>query len=244
MADPAGRPARRRGGPRRTRPGGLPGPAARPAADGRAAHVVRPRRATRRPGGTPNTTRSSDRHCGSSTTIPDHPWTVANLAAAVGNSRAVFARRFTDRVGEPPIAFLTGWRLALAADLLRSGDATIAAVARQVGYGTPFALSSAFKRAYGVSPNAYRARRRRAEPRFAANTPATEVAAMVTSAPEHQRRRLARPQQVLLGAERGRRDGHAELRGRQHAPAAAAARAPCRRRAPGSPRHRARRRAR
>jgi AraC-like DNA-binding protein len=89
---------------------------------------------------------------------PAHPWTVADLAAAVGSSRAVFARRFTELVGEPPIAFLTGWRLALAADLLRNSTATIAAVAKQVGYGTPFAMSSAFKRAYGVSPNAHRAR--------------------------------------------------------------------------------------
>jgi AraC-like DNA-binding protein len=88
---------------------------------------------------------------------PGHPWTVANLAAAVGCSRAMFARQFTDQVGEPPIAFLTNWRMALAADLLRSRDSTIAAVARQVGYSTPFALSSAFKRTYGVSPNAHRA---------------------------------------------------------------------------------------
>ena len=93
---------------------------------------------------------------------PAHPWTVANLAAAVGSSRAVFARRFTELVGEPPIAFLTGWRLALAADLLRSSKATIAAVAKQVGYATPFALSSAFKRAYGVSPNTHRATARTA----------------------------------------------------------------------------------
>ena len=88
---------------------------------------------------------------------PEHGWTVANLAAAVGCSRAVFARRFTEQVGEPPIAFLTGWRLALAADLLRGSGDTIASVARRVGYSTPFALSSAFKRAYGVSPNVHRA---------------------------------------------------------------------------------------
>jgi AraC-like DNA-binding protein len=88
---------------------------------------------------------------------PAHPWTVANLAAAVGCSRTVFAGRFSELVGEPPIGFLTNWRLALAADLLRTSTMTIAAVARQVGYSSPFALSSAFKRAYGVSPNAYRA---------------------------------------------------------------------------------------
>ncbi|MEP6817554.1 MAG: AraC family transcriptional regulator [Marmoricola sp.] len=87
---------------------------------------------------------------------PEHPWTVAELAAAAGASRAAFARRFTDLMGEPPMAFLTGWRLDLAADLLRAPDATIASVARQVGYGTPFALSTAFKRAHGLSPRDYR----------------------------------------------------------------------------------------
>jgi AraC-like DNA-binding protein len=88
---------------------------------------------------------------------PEHPWTVAELAAAGGVSRAAFARRFTDVVGEPPMTFLTGWRLALAADLLREPSATLATVARQVGYSTPFALSTAFKRAYGVSPRDHRA---------------------------------------------------------------------------------------
>ncbi|MFC6340915.1 helix-turn-helix domain-containing protein [Nocardioides hankookensis] len=52
---------------------------------------------------------------------------------------------------------MTGWRLALAADLLRDPSATLAAVAHQVGYSTPFALSTAFKRAYGVSPRDHRA---------------------------------------------------------------------------------------
>ena len=64
-----------------------------------------------------------------------HPWTVTELADRVGVSRAALARRFTGLVGEPPMAYLASWRLALAADLLCSSDATISAVARQVGYG-------------------------------------------------------------------------------------------------------------
>ncbi|MEV5411420.1 AraC family transcriptional regulator [Thermopolyspora sp. NPDC052614] len=87
---------------------------------------------------------------------PAHPWTVADLAARVGVSRAALARRFTDLVGEPPMTYLTNRRLALAADLLREPDATIGAVARQVGYGSSFALSTAFKRVHGVSPQEHR----------------------------------------------------------------------------------------
>ncbi|MFJ8579883.1 AraC family transcriptional regulator [Micromonospora sp. NPDC093277] len=87
---------------------------------------------------------------------PAYPWTVAALAAETGASRAAFARRFTALVGEPPMAFVTGWRLALAADLLRDTELTVTAVARRVGYGTPFALSAAFKRVRGVSPRAHR----------------------------------------------------------------------------------------
>jgi AraC-like DNA-binding protein len=88
---------------------------------------------------------------------PAHPWTVAELAAEAGVSRAALARRFTALVGEPPMAYLTGWRLALAADRLRDTDDTVAAIARQVGYGSAFALSTAFKRVYGVSPQDHRA---------------------------------------------------------------------------------------
>jgi AraC-like DNA-binding protein len=87
---------------------------------------------------------------------PAHPWTVAELATRTGVSRAALGRRFTDLVGEPPMAYLTSWRLALAADLLREPDATVAAVARKVGYGSPFALSAAFKRVRGVSPQQHR----------------------------------------------------------------------------------------
>ncbi|MEV4121615.1 AraC family transcriptional regulator [Micromonospora sp. NPDC049645] len=87
---------------------------------------------------------------------PAKPWTVASLAAQTGVSRATLARRFTALVGEPPMAYLTEWRLALAADLLRERDATVGAVAHQVGYGSPFALSTAFKRRRGVSPRQHR----------------------------------------------------------------------------------------
>ncbi|WP_030573816.1 AraC family transcriptional regulator [Streptomyces aureocirculatus] len=87
---------------------------------------------------------------------PAHPWTVASLAAKAGVSRAALARRFTELVGEPPMTYLTGWRLALAADLLRDSELTIASIARKVGYGSAFALSGAFKRVYGVSPQDHR----------------------------------------------------------------------------------------
>ncbi|MGC9541435.1 AraC family transcriptional regulator [Streptomyces sp. UG1] len=87
---------------------------------------------------------------------PAHPWTVASLAAKAGVSRAALARRFTELVGEPPMTYLTGWRMALAADALRDTDDTLEAIARRVGYGGAFALSGAFKRVYGVSPREYR----------------------------------------------------------------------------------------
>lgn len=88
---------------------------------------------------------------------PAHPWSVATLAAKTGVSRAALARRFTDLVGEPPMAYLTGWRLSLAADLLREPDATVGSVARKVGYGSAFALSTAFKRVRGIRPQEHRA---------------------------------------------------------------------------------------
>jgi len=89
---------------------------------------------------------------------PARRWTVAELAAKVGMSRATFAARFTSLVGEPPLTYLTGWRMTLGADLLRDTEATVAAVAREVGYEDAFAFSAAFKRARGVSPSVWRRR--------------------------------------------------------------------------------------
>jgi AraC-like DNA-binding protein len=87
---------------------------------------------------------------------PEHPWTVSGLAHRCAVSRAALARRFNDLVGEPPMTYLTSWRLSMAADLLASGDHTLEAVARQVGYSSAFALSAAFKRVRGMSPRDYR----------------------------------------------------------------------------------------
>ena len=87
---------------------------------------------------------------------PARRWTVASLASEVGVSRAALARRFTELVGDPPMTFLTEWRLSLAADLLREPGATLGSVAHQVGYGSPYALSTAFKRSRGISPRDHR----------------------------------------------------------------------------------------
>lgn len=87
---------------------------------------------------------------------PELPWTVESLGAHVGLSRAALARRFGQHVGEPPLTYLTRWRLALAADLLAGTDLPLSAISARVGYASPFALSAAFKRVHGVSPSAFR----------------------------------------------------------------------------------------
>lgn len=89
---------------------------------------------------------------------PARPWTLASLAGAVNVSRATFARRFAELVGQPPMTYLTEWRLKTAADLLRDPGLTLASIADAVGYSTPFALSAAFRRERGETPRDYRAR--------------------------------------------------------------------------------------
>lgn len=87
---------------------------------------------------------------------PGDPWSVASLAREVGLSRAAFARRFLAATGEPPMTYLTRWRMTVAAQLLRDGDLTLADVADAVGYRSEFAFAKAFKRDYGVGPGGYR----------------------------------------------------------------------------------------
>jgi transcriptional regulator GlxA family with amidase domain len=89
---------------------------------------------------------------------PAKTWSVAELAAIAGLSRAAFARRFAELVGEPPLTYLTRWRIKLARELLREPSSTLARVASEVGYANEYAFSAAFKRHTGDPPGRWRAR--------------------------------------------------------------------------------------
>ncbi|WP_219815712.1 helix-turn-helix transcriptional regulator [Arthrobacter sp. SX1312] len=90
---------------------------------------------------------------------PSAPWTVETLARRVNTSRASLAARFRTSVGEPPMGYLTRWRLTLAGDLLQTPGVTIAHVARSVGYTDAYSFSTAFKRHVGVTPSEFRRHR-------------------------------------------------------------------------------------
>jgi AraC-like DNA-binding protein len=87
---------------------------------------------------------------------PDRAWTVDALARAVALSRSALAERFSVLVGEPPIQYLMRWRLARAAQMLRSGRESIARVAERSGYDSEAAFSRAFKREFNMPPGAWR----------------------------------------------------------------------------------------
>ncbi len=92
---------------------------------------------------------------------PAEAWTVERLARAVGMSRSAFAARFTALVGEAPLQYVTRWRMTVAAELLRDGEESVAAVAERTGYQNPAAFMKAFTRVLGVGPGAYRRAARR-----------------------------------------------------------------------------------
>ncbi|MBC8102102.1 MAG: AraC family transcriptional regulator [Cytophagales bacterium] len=87
---------------------------------------------------------------------PEEAWTVASMASRAALSRSAFAARFTQLVGEPPLQYVTRWRIHVAARLLRRGGVPLAEIAGQVGYASEASFCSAFKRLLGVSPGAYR----------------------------------------------------------------------------------------
>ena len=85
-----------------------------------------------------------------------HPWTIADLAEEVGISRSALVERFTRYLSEPPMTYLTRWRLQLAARSLESTPRGVAEIAAEVGYESEAAFSRAFKREFGQPPSHYR----------------------------------------------------------------------------------------
>lgn len=83
-------------------------------------------------------------------------WTLAALADAAGMSRSSFAAHFERVTGETPIAYLTRWRMALAADRMARSGMTITDVALSVGYESDSAFGATFKRVMGYSPGQHR----------------------------------------------------------------------------------------
>jgi AraC-like DNA-binding protein len=87
---------------------------------------------------------------------PAEPWTIATLAAEVGLSRSVLAQRFREFLGEPPLTYLTRWRLQMGAQMLSSTSYSVAEIASEVGYESEPAFNRAFKREFGNPPARYR----------------------------------------------------------------------------------------
>jgi AraC-like DNA-binding protein len=85
-----------------------------------------------------------------------HPWTIADLAAEVGVSRSALVERFTRYLSDPPMTYLTGWRLRLAAQALTATPRGVADIAADVGYESEAAFNRAFKRQFGAPPARYR----------------------------------------------------------------------------------------
>jgi len=95
---------------------------------------------------------------------PAHQWTISSLVRQLGLSRTRLGERFRHFLGESPMAYLTRWRLKLAAEMLQSSDDSVAEIAAAVGYGSEAALNRAFKRAFGCPPARFRRERKEALP--------------------------------------------------------------------------------
>jgi transcriptional regulator GlxA family with amidase domain len=91
---------------------------------------------------------------------PAHPWTVATLAREAGVSRSVLAERFRHYLGEPPMAYLTRWRLQLGAQMLSSTNYPVSQIAGEAGYESEAAFNRAFKREFSVPPARFRSQTR------------------------------------------------------------------------------------
>jgi len=113
---------------------------------------------------------------------PAHPWTVESLARQANASRSVLAERFTHYVGQTPMGYLTRWRMALAANLLRSSSLSLTRVAEETGYETDAAFSRAFRREFGLPPAAWRKQQLGLRPPLSAPAPAEPDSAPLQAA--------------------------------------------------------------
>lgn len=86
---------------------------------------------------------------------PSQPWTVEQLAKEAAMSRSAFFDRFSRTVGAAPMEYLLAWRMALAKDLLRRNEHSLAEVAERVGYSSPSTFSTAFSRHVGQPPGRF-----------------------------------------------------------------------------------------
>jgi AraC-like DNA-binding protein len=106
-----------------------------------------------------------DRHVGRALALmherPAHDWTMDDLGREAGLSRSALHQRFVQLIGQPPMQYLTNWRMQVASGLLRNTNLTVAAVALDVGYDSEAAFARAFKRLVGVPPAAWRRDKRR-----------------------------------------------------------------------------------
>ncbi|HET9409883.1 MAG TPA: AraC family transcriptional regulator [Candidatus Sulfotelmatobacter sp.] len=91
---------------------------------------------------------------------PAHPWTIASLAKEAGVSRSVLALRFRHYLNEPPMSYLTRWRLQLGAEMLASTSYSVAQIASEVGYESEAAFNRAFKREFETPPARFRGQSR------------------------------------------------------------------------------------
>ena len=94
---------------------------------------------------------------------PARAWTVESLAHEVALSRSAFAARFSELVGEAPMAYVARWRMQVASAWLSEADLTVSQVATRLGYGSEAAFNRAFKRIVGVPPGAMKAVRKNAD---------------------------------------------------------------------------------
>lgn len=86
----------------------------------------------------------------------ERPWSVEKLATVAMMSRASFARNFQQTLDKTPMQYLADWRMTLARDLLLADDLTLAQIATRVGYSSPYAFATAFRRHHGEAPKRWR----------------------------------------------------------------------------------------